>query len=365
MHYSPEPPYQHGTPAQTGVLLINLGSPDAPTTQALRPYLRQFLSDRRVVEIPRLFWWPILHGFILMTRPKKSAERYAKIWMNEGPPLRVHTERQTKFLRGYLGERIKSPLTIEYAMRYGNPSIASTLDRLKHCERILVLPLYPQYSASTTGSSMDAVFRELSRMRNAPALRMVKHYHDHPSYIAALAQSVRDYWMQNGRPDKLLISFHGVPRFTLDKGDPYHCECQKTGRLLAEALGLDEDRYTLCFQSRFGRAEWLKPYTFEVLEKLGKKRIERVDVICPGFVSDCLETLEEIAIEGKATFLGGGGKEFHFIPCLNERNDWLHALTEIALEHLHGWVSVQYNAEAAAQAGRLARARALGLGAKA
>lgn len=364
-HFAPEPVFTHGAPAQTGILLINLGTPDAPTARALRPYLKQFLSDRRVVEIPRLIWWPILHGIILNTRPKKSAAKYAKIWMAEGSPLRVHTERQTKFLRGYLGERIKSPLTVEYAMRYGNPSIASALARLKHCERVLVLPLYPQYSAAATGSSFAAVFRELSRMRNTPALRTVKHYHDHPSYIAALAQSVRDYWMQNGRPDQLLISFHGVPRYTLDKGDPYHCECQKTGRLLAEALGWDEDRYSVCFQSRFGRAEWLKPYTSEVLGKLGKKRIERVDVICPGFVSDCLETLEEIAIEGKATFLGSGGKEFHFIPCLNERSDWMHALSEIALEHLHGWVSVQYNAEAAAQAGRLARERALGLGAKA
>jgi ferrochelatase len=363
--YRADPPYQHGAPTQTGILLVNLGTPDAPTARALRPYLKQFLSDPRVVEIPRPIWWLILHGIILNTRPKKSAAKYAKIWMVEGSPLKVHTERQVNLLRGYLGERIKSPLSIEYAMRYGKPSIASVLARLKHCERILVLPLYPQYAASTTASSFDAVFKELRRKRNAPALRTVKHYHDHPGYIAALAQSVNDYWMKNGRPDKLLISFHGVPRYTLDKGDPYHCECQKTGRLLAEALGWDESRYQVCFQSRFGRAEWLKPYTSEVLHKLGKQRTERVDVVCPGFVSDCLETLEEIAIEGKAAFLGAGGKEFHYIPCLNERADWIHALCEIALENLHGWVSVRYDTQAAQLAGRMTRERAYALGAKA
>ncbi|HUL42590.1 MAG TPA: ferrochelatase [Burkholderiales bacterium] len=363
--YRAEPPYQHGTQAQTGILLVNLGTPDAPTARSLRSYLKQFLSDARVIEIPRVIWGPVLHGIILNMRPRKSAQRYAKIWMSEGSPLRVHTERQTKLLRGYLGERIKSPLSIEYAMRYGSPSIASSLAALKHCERILLLPLYPQYAASTTASSFDAVFQELLRTRNAPALRTVKHYHDHPAYIAALAQNVNDYWMKNGRPDKLVISFHGVPRYTLDKGDPYHCECQKTARLLAEALGWEEPRYQVCFQSRFGRAEWLKPYTMEVLHKLGKQHTERVDVVCPGFVSDCLETLEEIAIEGKAAFLNSGGTEFHYIPCLNERADWIHALCQIALENLQGWVSVRYDAQAAQVAGRLSRERAVALGAKA
>ncbi|HYA20675.1 MAG TPA: ferrochelatase [Burkholderiales bacterium] len=362
--YRAEPPYQHGTPAQTGILLVNLGTPDAPTTGSLRSYLKQFLSDPRIVEIPRLIWLPILHGIILNTRPKKSAARYAKIWMSEGSPLKVHTERQTKLLRGYLGERIKSPLTIEYAMRYGKPSIASGLASLRHCERILVLPLYPQYAASTTGSTFDAVFQELRHLRNVPAVRMVKHYHDHAAYIAALAQNVNDYWMNNGRPEKLIISFHGVPRSALDKGDPYHCECQKTGRLLAEALGWEEPRYQVCFQSRFGRAEWLQPYTIDALQKLGKEHITRVDVVCPGFVSDCLETLEEIAIEAKASFLNSGGKEFHYIPCLNERADWVHALCELALENLHGWVSVRYDAQAAQTSGRMTRQRALALGAK-
>lgn len=339
--YQPEPPYEHGTPARTAVLLVNLGTPEAPTKAALRPYLKQFLSDPRVVEIPRAVWWFILNGIILNTRPKASAEKYASIWTPEGSPLAVHTERQAKLLLGYLGQRVRPGPMVEFAMRYGRPSIAEVLARLRaqNCERILVLPLYPQYSASTTATVHDAVFAELSRMRNMPALRTVKHYHDHPAYIAALAQNVRDYWTRNGTPDLLLMSFHGVPRFSLDKGDPYHCECQKTGRLLAEALGLTPDRYRITFQSRFGRAEWLQPYTAATLEELGRKKTGRVDVVCPGFVGDCLETLEEIAMEGKASYLQAGGREYHYIPCLNERDDWIRALTEITLENLQGWLA--------------------------
>ena len=363
--YQPEPPYQHGTPAKTGVLLVNLGTPDAPTAQALRPYLKEFLSDPRVVEIPKPVWWLILNGIILNLRPKQSAEKYAQVWTPEGSPLLVHTQRQAKMLQGYLGERVKSPLLVDCAMRYGNPSIASVLAKLKEqgCDRILVLPLYPQYAASSTATVCDVVFAELQRMRNAPALRTVKHFHDHPGYIAALAQSVRDYWMQNGRPDCLVMSFHGVPRFSLDRGDPYHCECQKTGRLLAEALGLAPQQYRITFQSRFGRAEWLQPYTAATLEQLGKQGIRRVDVICPGFVADCLETLEEIAMEGKAIYLGAGGKEYCFIPCLNERDDWIQALADIALDNLQGWVAASHDREAAKQAASLSRIRAQALGA--
>jgi ferrochelatase len=363
MTYLPEPAYQHGTLAKTGILLINLGTPDAPTGQALRPYLKEFLSDPRVVEIPRAVWWLILNGVILNTRPKKSAEKYAQIWTSEGSPLQFHTERQTKLLKGYLGDRVNAPIVVEYAMRYGNPSVASVLAKLKEqgCDRILVLPLYPQYAASSTATAFDAVFQAFAGMRNVPAIRTVKHYHDHPGYIAALAQNVRDYWQQNGRPDKLVMSFHGVPRFSLDKGDPYHCECQKTGRLLAAALGLDEKQYKLCFQSRFGRAEWLQPYTAATLEALGKEGMGRVDVVCPGFVADCLETLEEIAMEGKASFLNAGGKEFHYIPALNERPEWIAALTDIALEHLQGWVAAESDREGAAAS----RSRALAMGAKA
>jgi len=367
MTYLPEPAYQHGTLAKTGILLINLGTPDAPTGQALRPYLKEFLSDPRVVEIPRAVWWLILNGIILNTRPKKSAEKYAQIWTSEGSPLQVHTERQAKLLKGYLGDRVKAPLVVDYAMRYGNPSVASVLAKFKEqgCDRILVLPLYPQYAASSTATAFDAVFQALAGQRNVPAIRTVKHYHDHPGYIAALAQNVRDYWQQNGRPDKLVMSFHGVPRFSLDKGDPYHCECQKTGRLLAEALGLDEKQYKLCFQSRFGRAEWLQPYTAATLEALGKEGVGRVDVVCPGFVADCLETLEEIAMEGKASFLNAGGKEFHYIPALNERADWMAALADIALQHLQGWVAADSDWEGAAQAATESRNRALAMGATA
>jgi ferrochelatase len=338
--FDPEPPYKHGTQARTAVLLVNLGTPEAPTPAALRPYLKQFLSDPRVVEIPRAVWWLILNGFILTTRPKASAEKYAAIWTPEGSPLRFHTEKQADLLLGYLGQQARPAPLVTYAMRYGRPSIPEAIARLRdqHAEGILVLPLYPQYSASTTATVFDAVFAELSRMRNVPAIRTVRHYHDHPGYIAALAQNVRDYWMKSGRPDRLLMSFHGVPRFSLDKGDPYHCECQKTGRLLAEALNLRPDQYHVTFQSRFGRAEWLKPYTADTLADLGRQKVRRVDVICPGFVADCLETLEEIAMEGKATFLEKGGGEYHYISALNERDDWIKALSQIALANLQGWL---------------------------
>jgi ferrochelatase len=362
----PEPDYRHGTADRTGVLLVNLGTPDAPTAQALRPYLKQFLSNPRVVEIPRLLWWPILNGIILPTRPRKSAEKYAQIWMPEGSPLKVHTIRQAQLLRDVLAERIDSALLVEYAMSIGNPSIAEVLGHMKRngCERILVLPLYPQYAASSTASAFDEVFAQLAKMRNVPAVRTVKHYHDHRGYVNALAQNVRDYWNRTGTPDKLVISFHGVPRSSLEKGDPYHCECQKTARLLAEALQLSQDEYLVCFQSRFGREEWLSPYTAVTLEQLGKQQARRVDVVCPGFVSDCLETLEEIAIEGRNLFLQAGGQEFHYIPCLNERADWILALADIAITHLHGWVRMKPAEDQAQEEAMESRRRALEMGAR-
>ncbi len=358
--YTPEPPYIHGTASAPGVLLVNLGTPEAPTAAALRTYLGQFLSDPRVVEIPRVLWLPLLHGVILRTRPRESAKRYAAVWTPEGSPLKVHTARQATMLRGYLGERTHTRIEVDWAMRYGAPSVDQALNALKArgCDRILIVPLYPQYSASTTASVFDAVADSLGRMRNAPAIRFIKHFHDDPGYIKALAQSVQDHWMKTGRPDRLVMSFHGVPRFSLDKGDPYHCECHVTARLLAQALGLPAERYQVAFQSRFGRAEWLRPYTADVLTELGRAQVGRVDVVCPGFVSDCLETLEEIALEAKETFLHAGGRSFHYISCLNERDDWIRALTEIAHTHLHGWMHTDDANLLAAS-----RARALALGA--
>jgi ferrochelatase len=361
MSYQTEPSFAHGTPAKTGILLVNLGTPDAPTAKAVRPYLKEFLSDPRVVEIPRAIWWLILNGIILNIRPKKSAAKYASIWTPEGSPLRVHTAKQAVLLRGYLGQRTSAPFVVDYAMSYGSPSIAGALQKFReqNCRRILVVPMYPQYAASSTATVFDLVFGALQNMRSMPALRTIRNFHDNPGYIKALASNVNDYWMKNGRPEKLVMSFHGVPQYTLDKSDFYHCECHKTGRLLAQELGLKPEQYTVSFQSRFGKAEWIKPYTTATLVELGKQKTKRVDVICPGFVADCLETLEEIAMEGKTDFQRAGGGEYHYIPCLNERDDWIHALTDLVVDNLHGWL-VEPNA-AELEQGRL---RALEMGAK-
>lgn len=347
MSYQTEPAYTHGTPEKTGILLINLGTPDAPTAQAVRPYLKEFLGDPRVVEIPRLIWWLILNGVILNVRPKKSAAKYASIWLKQGSPLRVYTEKQAVLLQGYLSQRTQAPFAVEYAMRYGQPSIPAALRKLKeqNCQRILVVPMYPQYAASTTATATDIVFRELQQMRNTPAIRTIKHFHDDAGYIKALAANINEYWMKNGRPEKLLMSFHGLPKYTLEKGDPYHCECLKTGRLLAEALGLGKEHYAVTFQSRFGKAEWLQPYTSATLKQWGSEKLKRVDVVCPGFVADCLETLEEIAMEGKEEFQHAGGGDYHYIPCLNTRDDWMHALTDLVMENLQGWLNTPDAAE--------------------
>ena len=340
---APTPSSEHA-PKDTGrtaVLLINLGTPDAPTAPALRRYLREFLSDPRVVELPRLLWWPILHAIVLNTRPRRSAERYAAIWTDEGSPLKAHTQRQTKLLRGLLGEAGHS-VRVEYAMRYGQPALSTVLDQLdaEGCTRILLLPLYPQYSASTTATVFDAAARWAATRRNQPELRTVRSFPDDSGYIEALAASVRRHWMKHGQPDRsyrLLLSFHGVPAKTVTLGDPYRDECLSTGRLLTRALGLDKANSLICFQSRFGAAQWLKPYTAETLQSLGKQGIQCVDVLCPGFPADCLETLEEIAIEGKHLFTAAGGGDYRVIPCLNEDDEWIRALATLALRHLQGW----------------------------
>ncbi len=364
MDFLPEPAHRHGAIAGTAILLVNLGTPAAPTTAAVRRYLREFLSDPRVIEIPRAIWNPILHGLVLTTRPRRSAARYAAIWTADGSPLMLYTQRQAKLLQGLLGERLRAPLAVDYAMRYGEPSIASVLERLKSagCERLLVLPLYPQYAASTTATALDNVAATLARTRNVPELRVVKHFHDHPAYVRALGDLVREYWRANGRPDALVMSFHGLPQYTLDRGDPYFCECQKTARLLAADLELADGAWQIAFQSRFGRAEWLKPYTAGVLEGLARKG-RKVDVVCPGFVADCLETLEEIGIEGQEIFRAAGGERLRLLPCLNDRPGWIVALAEIARDHLGGWIGDRYDRAAADATAKATAARAKQLGA--
>ena len=338
MPFRPEPDFSHGQPARTGVLLCNLGTPDAPTAAATRRYLAEFLNDPRVVEIPPALWKPLLHGVILRTRPAKSAAKYQTIWTPEGSPLLLWSRKQAVMLRGYLGER-GHDVSVRLAMRYGQPSIAAQLDELRArgCTRILVVPLYPQYSGTTTASVVDAVAHWARGARHVPELRFVNRFHDDPGYIRALTQGVHRHWQAHGRPDKLVMSFHGVPERTLKLGDPYHCECHKSARLLAERLALKDGEWVVSFQSRFGKAKWLEPATQTVLEQLGQAGTRRVDVICPGFVADCLETLEEIAIEGQAAFKAAGGQEFHYLPCLNDEPAWLAALAEIVQDHLQGW----------------------------
>lgn len=336
--FAPEPPYTHGQAAKTAVLFCNLGTPDAPTATAVRRYLAEFLSDSRVVEIPKLLWQIILHGIVLRTRPAKSAAKYASIWTDQGSPLKLWTERQARLLETNLRGRGHDVL-VRFAMRYGSHSVPEQLQALKAdgVVRVLVLPAYPQYSATTSASVFDAVYTWAAQTRRIPELRFINHYHDHAAYIQALAESVRRYWREHGQPDQLLMSFHGVPERTLHLGDPYHCESRKTARLLAEALHLTSDQYQISFQSRLGRAKWLEPYTEQTLRSMGQAGIQRVDVVCPGFTSDCLETLEEIAIEGRDTFLAAGGQSFHYIPCLNDSPQWIDALAEISQQHLAGW----------------------------
>ncbi len=338
MTFAPEPPYRHGSAQRTAVLLVNLGTPDAPTPAALRRYLAEFLWDPRVVEIPRVLWWLILNGVILRTRPAKSAAKYASIWTEQGSPLLVWTVRQAERLQAELTARGHAVL-VRPAMRYGTPSVASVMEALQAegSTRVLVLPLYPQYAAATTASTFDAVASWARRARSMPELRFLNRYHDDPGYIAALAASVREHWALHGRGQKLVMSFHGVPARSLTLGDPYHCECHKTARLLADALGIGRDDYLVTFQSRLGRAKWLEPYTEPTMKLLASQGVKRIDAICPGFASDNLETLEEIAMEAREAFLHAGGERFEFIDCLNDRPDWIGALADLSLRHLQGW----------------------------
>jgi ferrochelatase len=331
--------YVHGSSSSVGILLTNLGTPDEPTPSALRRYLKQFLSDARVIELPRLKWSLILNLFVLPFRPKRVSHDYQSIWTEEGSPLLVITRSQAKNLEERLSQVIGSPLAVEVGMRYGNPSIESALQKLRDqgADRILVVPMYGQYSSATSGSTFDCLADELKRWRWIPSLRTIMQFHDHPLYIDSLAKSIRDFWEKNGKSEKLLMSFHGIPQRYHTNGDPYPCHCFKTARLVAEQLELKEEEYIVSFQSLFGKEEWVKPYTDETLKSLAKGGVSSVDVICPGFLADCLETIEEIEVENKENFIEAGGKEYRYIPALNDREDFMDALSHIVLEHLGGW----------------------------
>jgi protoporphyrin/coproporphyrin ferrochelatase len=363
MAYINTPNFRHDAPESLGVLLLNLGTPEAPTVTAVRRYLAEFLWDPRVVEIPRPIWWLILHGVILRVRPARSARAYQAVWTEQGSPLLDISRRQAAGLQAVLGAEIPGPVRVALGMRYGSPSIAEALAELGAAQvrRLLVLPLYPQYSATTTASIFDAVTRELTRWRWIPELRFVNQYHDEPAYIAALVASIRDHWSVNGEPERLLFSFHGIPKDYFLNGDPYHCQCHKTARLVTETLGLPPERWSLAFQSRVGTKEWLRPYTDETLKSWGAEGVRSVQVISPGFSADCLETLEEIGVENREYFRAAGGGDYSFIPCLNDRKDHLAMLAGVVRRHAAGWPDLLgLESSSAERAARAERARALG-----
>jgi ferrochelatase len=362
MRYSGVDNFEHGAPSCLGVLLSNLGTPDAPTPKAVRRYLAEFLADPRVIEVPRLVWLPVLHGIILNTRPRRSAHAYEQVWTEQGSPLLAISRRQAEALERDLKAQCHAPVKVALGMRYGNPSITVGLEELRAAgaRRVLVLPLYPQYSGATTASTFDAVARVLRGWRWLPELRMVTSYHDDERYITALKASIEAHWASNGRGERLLLSFHGIPKKYFLGGDPYHCFCKKTARLIAESLGLSERQWQVSFQSRVGFEEWLQPYTDVVLRELPRSGVTSLDVICPGFAADCLETLEEIAIRGRDSFLQAGGQRFSYIPALNDSNAHIAALTALVLRHAQGWLSDEDDAAARAAS----RERALAAGAE-
>lgn len=331
--------YSHGSLAPLGILLTNLGTPAAPTPTALRAYLREFLSDPRVVEIPQPLWWFILNGFILPFRPKRSAKIYQKIWTAQGSPLLTHMQQLTTKLEQQLALTLTRPIKIALGMRYGKPSIADGLAQLRqaNARQILLLPLYPQYASATTGSSFDAISNSLKAWRFVPEIRFINHYADFAPYIAALANRIRQHWQIHGQRNHLLFSFHGIPKRSQLAGDPYYCYSHKTARLVAENLELAAEDWSLVFQSRFGKAEWLQPYCDKTLAQLPSKGITEVDVICPGFAVDCLETLEEIDIQNRELFLAAGGKKFHYIPALNAQDDHIELIAQLIQENMQNW----------------------------
>ena len=334
MSFLGEQNFEHESSEKIGVLLCNLGTPDSFQTIDVRKFLKEFLSDGRVVEIPKFIWWFILNGIILIFRPKKSAKLYESVWTKEGSPLLVYSEK----LVSKLLKELPNNYEIELAMRYGNPSIEEGLIALKkkNCRNLIVLPLFPQYSGTTTGSVFDEVSRVLSKWRWVPNLNFINSYHDDEGYIIALSDSIKEK-LENESPQKIIFSYHGIPKRNFIKGDPYHCLCKKTTRLVAERLGLDEDKYITTFQSRFGRAEWLKPYTSETMENLPSENIKNILVVAPGFSVDCLETIEEIDDENKEIFINAGGEKFGYIPCLNDSQQHIHFIRDFLQKQTYIW----------------------------
>lgn len=339
MKYQGNQNFSHKQHDKIGVLITNLGTPDAPTKTDLKKYLREFLSDPRVVEIPRLLWWMILNLFILNVRPRRSAKAYSTVWTERGSPLLFHTKDQADALRTKLKHTYGDSIVVEFAMRYGSPSVNSVIDKMlqQGVRKLLVLPLYPQYCASTTASTFDAVAASLAKKRLIPELRFINHYHDFPEYIQAVADQIRQHWVINGRADKLIFTYHGIPKRYLLNGDPYHCECYKTSRLLAENLGLNEKEYLVSFQSRFGREEWLQPYTDKTLIALPEQGVKSVQLVCPGFSADCLETIEEIDVENRDYFMSAGGERYEYIKALNAESSHIDMMVKLLEQHLHGW----------------------------
>ncbi len=344
MAYTGDKDYRHGSKESLGILLANLGTPDAPTTSAVRRYLAEFLWDARVIEVPRPIWWLVLHGVILRFRPRRSAEAYRKVWTEEGSPLLVNGRLLQEQLQKSMEETLSGRVKVELGMRYGSPSIESAMEALRKagCRRLLVLPMYPQYSATTSASIFDAVWDVLRQWRWVPEVRTINQYHDDPAYIEALANSITEHWAKKPRGERLLFSFHGVPKRYILSGDPYFCHCQKTARLVAEKLGLGKDDWSLSFQSRVGREEWLRPYTDHQVMAFGDEGMKNLDVVCPGFASDCLETLEEIAMQNNEFFQEHGGDQLRYIPALNAREDHARALAGLVARHVRGWPEASY-----------------------
>jgi len=359
MKYQNNPDFSHQQHDKIGILITNLGTPDAPKKTELKRYLREFLSDPRVVEIPRLLWWMILNFVILNIRPRRSAKAYSTVWTERGSPLLFNTQDQADALRKKLHEKHGEAITVEFAMRYGSPSVDSVIEKMLKggVRKLLVLPLYPQYCASTTASTFDAVATSLATKRLIPELRFINHYHDFPEYIQAVADKIRQHWAVNGRADKLIFTYHGIPKRYLLNGDPYHCECYKTSRLLAENLGLTADEYMVTFQSRFGREEWLQPYTDKTLMALPEQGIKSVQLVCPGFSSDCLETIEEIGIENHEYFIEAGGDRYEYIPALNAESSHIDMMANLLEQHLQGWSGFEDTAQRAELAVKLGAKR--------